>query len=243
VLRWDAQGRRNIACAGVGFSIGREAGHQKNFPYLRNRKVLMKKVLWSRRAFTIVELLSVVGIIAVLLALIVPTVAGLKGSGRKGGINLVIGTLEQARTAAVESGRTTHVVFVKNESDSDMLAIFREPVGKDGLPSDDTKYDQLTPWRKLPQGFVFKGEDGDENIFHSSNGEFHVDNLPVQATRIAFSELAVMSFNANGSVLSPQGSANHNKILIAEDSRNQQPVRDVISVSQYTGRCQHNTVK
>jgi len=204
----------------------------------------MKKISSSHRAFTIVELVAVVAIIAVLLALLVPTMSGWKGAGRKGGINLVMGTLEQARTAAIESGRATHVVFLKCDApESDRVAIFREPMSEDGLPSDDKEYDQISAWRKLPQGFVFKGEDGDENIFHSDNGEFDEKNLPSQVTRIDFSERAVISFTSDGSVLAPQGSVDHNKIFIAEDTRNQQPLRDVISVSQYTGRCQHNRVK
>src|SRR5690349_3780981 len=68
--------------------------------------------LHVRNAFTLLEMLVVMGIIVLLLVALIPAVGPLsKSSGRKGAVNTVLGTIEQARAQAIKSGRPTYVVF------------------------------------------------------------------------------------------------------------------------------------
>src|SRR6266550_4228348 len=64
------------------------------------------------RAFTLIEMLVVLGIILLLLAAIVPAVTSLsKANGRKAAIANLLGGIEQARAEALKSGQATYVVF------------------------------------------------------------------------------------------------------------------------------------
>ena len=60
----------------------------------------------GERGFSLVEILVVVGIIGLLLSFMGPVVEGLAGAGgRKGGVTIVMNTLEQARVTAIQRGR------------------------------------------------------------------------------------------------------------------------------------------
>ena len=64
------------------------------------------------RAFTLVELLAVVGIMGLLAAVAVPALKGLTGSGgRKQALNQVISALEIARNTAISTGTNAAVIF------------------------------------------------------------------------------------------------------------------------------------
>jgi len=63
-------------------------------------------------AFTLVELLAVVGIMGLLAAVAVPALKGLTGSGsRKQALSQLIGALEIARNTAINSGTNAAVIF------------------------------------------------------------------------------------------------------------------------------------
>src|SRR5437763_15971491 len=64
------------------------------------------------RAFTLVEMLVVLGMIVILLSAIIPAVTSLsKANGRKAAIANLLGGIEQARAEALKSGQSTYVVF------------------------------------------------------------------------------------------------------------------------------------
>jgi len=63
-------------------------------------------------AFTLVELLAVVGIMGLLAAVAVPALKGLTGSGgRKQALSQVMGALEIARNTAINTGTNAAVIF------------------------------------------------------------------------------------------------------------------------------------
>jgi prepilin-type N-terminal cleavage/methylation domain-containing protein len=69
----------------------------------------------SRAAFTLVELLAVVGIMGLLAAVAVPALKGLTGSGgRKQALSQVMGALEIARNTAISTGTNAAVIFPDN---------------------------------------------------------------------------------------------------------------------------------
>ena len=63
-------------------------------------------------AFTLLELLMVLGIVALALAALVPAVTSLsKSSGRIAGRDSLLGAIEQARAEAIKSGQSSYIVF------------------------------------------------------------------------------------------------------------------------------------
>jgi prepilin-type N-terminal cleavage/methylation domain-containing protein len=91
--------------------------HILTFSPLHNSKSKIQnpKFQHSRRpasAFTLVELLAVVGIMGLLAAVAVPALKGLTGSGgRKQALSQVMGALEIARNTAINSGTNAAVIF------------------------------------------------------------------------------------------------------------------------------------
>jgi len=90
------------------------------FSHLHNSKSKIQnpKFQHSRRpaaAFTLVELLAVIGIMGLLAAVGVPALKGLTGSGgRKQALSQVMGALEIARNTAISTGTNAAVIFPDN---------------------------------------------------------------------------------------------------------------------------------
>src|SRR5213596_3643870 len=64
------------------------------------------------RAFTLIEMLTVLGMIVILLSAVIPAVTSLsKANGRKAAMANLLGGIEQARAEAINTSQASYVVF------------------------------------------------------------------------------------------------------------------------------------
>ena len=199
----------------------------------------------SLQAFSLLELLTVIAIIGILTAFLVPATGILGSSGRKGAVVIVMNTLEQARTSALETGRDVVVLLWKRTGDNpDSLLVLRKN-------ADGTDWDQLGRWIKLPKGVIFHGGDTASEILNASPVLDLVDptKLPGNPDN---SELGGIQFSPSGAVQAPKnaiglrvaltegvrGPGGTESILTAK--KQAQTVTgggfEVISIARYTGR-------
>ena len=108
-------------------------------------------------AFTLVELLAVIGIMGLLAAVGVPALKGLTGSGgRKQALSQVMGAIEIARNTAISTGTNAAVIFPDLNFASQpyryrsMAVITWEATNTNSV----TTNSMLGSWITLPQGIV-----------------------------------------------------------------------------------------
>ena len=205
------------------------------------------------RGFTLIEMLSVIAILITLATLSLPTLSSLSNqAGRKGAVNLLLGTFEQARVAALTSGSTTYIGFANellfNQPGSEYpyraFVVFRDRTDTDTVGG---TYVQLTRWMFLPKNISFKRERfsvvgnpsatvpylltlTDNSIAHLKVG----DQIPA------------IAFNSTGTIQNPTG-ANDLHLFIYEGffANNQDNFKsrdrtyfERISFQRFTGRAQ-----
>ncbi len=188
-------------------------------------------------AFSLVEILAVMGIIAILMTLMAPAIGSFSNTaGRRGAVNIVMNSLDQARVAALQEGRNVHVVMARREfPEPDSILVIRENAQGEAT-------EQLTRWIPLPKGILFQNERG---VFSSGaqSGlvDFEGDVFQVEGSI----NLGHMTFGPSGTVIFPNGvDANQRRIHLIEgvrESASEIPKVDgveVISVARYTGRPQ-----
>ena len=109
-----------------------------------------------RAAFTLVELLAVVGIMGLLAAVAVPALKGLTGSGgRKQALSQVMGALEIARNTAISIGTNTAVIFPDlNFGSQPYRYRSMAVISWDTTNSTNGTNSMLGSWITLPQGVV-----------------------------------------------------------------------------------------
>lgn len=108
------------------------------------------------RAFTLVELLAVVGIMGLLAAVAVPALKGLTGSGgRKQALNQVISALEIARNTAISTGTNAAVIFPDSGFASGDAYKYRSMAVVAWNPTNTTAPATMVgSWIVLPQGIA-----------------------------------------------------------------------------------------
>lgn len=150
-------------------------------------------------AFTLAELLAVMGIIAILLVAVLPAVRGLSNAtSRHGAVGTLIGVLDRARMMAVSDGLATYVVFAVPGGNGQQLkkdlwgrayAIYQDHDNITFTP------EQRTPWMQLPQGMVFKISEA-QSI--SGQRSSTVTTRPLQASSDPVFPVAAGALNATG---------------------------------------------
>jgi type II secretory pathway pseudopilin PulG len=197
-------------------------------------------------------MLVVVGVIAIMMSLLAPAIAGFQNTaGRRGAVNIVMNAFEQARVAALESGRPVHVLLYRREfPEQDALMVVREP--EDGL--DTSPLERLTKWTKLPKGVLLHNP-GAVNLLSQAlvDSTFlsRISPTPQPGTGESVNRL---TFNESGAVEFPSGATETRKLYLSEGIRqtggseaaisakkNSQGAGggfEVISISRYTGRAQ-----
>ena len=202
----------------------------------------------KNEGFSLPELLTVVAILCVLMALLVPAVSGFTSAGgRKGAVTLVMNTLEQARVSAIETGREVIVVFWKkngitntpaDEQDA-MLVLRRNDL--------DTDWEPITRWISLPRGILFHGQDDKSKILKDSSGLQAVTDQTISSLpgNPAKNDLGAVHFSSSGAVQLPstsdglrialtEGQRGPNGTLVV--NKQKEGGHEVISIARYTGR-------
>jgi prepilin-type N-terminal cleavage/methylation domain-containing protein len=114
-----------------------------------------------REAFTLIELLVVMAIILLMLAALIPAVTSLsKASGRQAGFNALMGAIEQARAAAIQSAQATYIVFPTFPSGTAQSTLDNYNFKSYAIFEDDAanpgNVKQLTGWKSLPTGTALR---------------------------------------------------------------------------------------
>lgn len=196
------------------------------------------------RAFSLVELLAVVGIVAILSIAAVPVMRGLGGSqSSRATAQVLLSALEQTRTAAILSGTNAYLALPDQNFPVPgyplrSYAIIREKATTLGGANDDiftnstAAWFLLSKWEKLPGDLIFSSQALSQLTTVTPTGI----SFPSNATA---STLPVIGFTPSGTLVNSAGT---NGLLFASSNRvsnGKAAVADRIEVSQYSGRIRY----
>ncbi len=168
-------------------------------------------------AFTLMEMLVVMGVISILLVTVLPAFKGMgRAAGQRGAVGTMLGAIDRARIMAISDGLSTYVVFACPAASGTSLkpdligaayAIYED---QDNITF---KPVQRTPWIRLPTNVAFKiTDDGGSHSSVTSRiliapGQSNSDPVfPVTASALAGGsgatnvQLPYWKFDATGAV-------------------------------------------
>jgi type II secretory pathway pseudopilin PulG len=200
----------------------------KGTPMIQPNRSSKRAAHDARGAFSLVELIAVIAIIVIMTGLLVPAVKSFTSTaGRKGAVNILMNTFEQARTAALESGANVYVVLWKRQfPDKDCLIVMREATEWDpqmkGKPVPDDDKITLIPisrYLPMPEGVLLFDGKG-KNVFKAASldGDL-LSQLPKTKDEAPkSSEIGYVQFSPNGTIQHPSDSKDC-KLFISEGVR------------------------
>lgn len=197
--------------------------------------------------FSLLEMLAVMAVITIMMAMLTPAIRSFSDTaGRRGAVNIVMNTLEQARVSALESGREVYVLFGRRSlPDEDGLMVLRETETGSG------SYEQMTRWIKLPRGVLLFEPLSGKSVMKCGTGSLDSSRIAIKLPNMPASKpLSAICFTGSGQVAFPSASADL-LIHISEGVRDGSGAEvrvtakeasslpfEIISLSKYTGRAQ-----
>lgn len=180
----------------------------------------------------------------VMLALSAPALSSFKDTvGRKGAINQLLNSFEQARVAALTQGTNVYVGFA-DENFPENLKCKAYIVFRDGdADKGENAYVPLTKWVNLPKGISFKKDPGDQSTLMSNSTKQPIPANCLPKTGAV--SLSVLTFNSSGFI-----STNKNflRLLIYEGfhgpnglpnfTREEKAYFDMIGFRRYSGKAE-----
>ncbi len=203
--------------------------------------------------FTLIEMMAVMGIMVIMMALAAPMIGDFATqAGRRGAVNILLNSFENARVAALQSGTNVYIGFAdQNFPVEDMrynsFIIFRDRNEYDTTP-DTQQYVYLTGWRQLPDGISFQRQTN--SVLNPANANRTInetDNFP----QFAAGTLPIVQFMETGGIVQPAAGSGSNPLAVYIyegffDSTNNTEVNtsqiagvDKFSLARFTGRIRH----
>jgi len=210
------------------------------------------------RAFTLVEMLVVLGMIVILLSAVIPAVTSLsKANGRKAAMANLLGGIEQARAEAINTSQATYVVFPTfgagtTQSTLDRYnykayAIFEDNAANPGSVK------QVTPWKALPTGVALRAT-GTAALANLAPTASPTPSPPTPTFTFTPDTSATpvyqyLKFNVNGEVEAPAAnvllgvfegyvSSGTEVVTSGKDANGNPAAVEYIAVAQFTGRAE-----
>ena len=207
----------------------------------------------KKAAFTLLELLVVIGIISVLLVAAIPVVNSLgKSSGRKAAISSLVGAIEQARAEALRTREATYIVFPWFTSGGTQTTVERYSCRAYAIfvsdPANPGQPKQLTNWKTLPTGVSLR---------QTSMAALPLNSALSPAISITFSpeqsatpEFRCIQFNTQGAIESPTSdvtivvfegfvTSSGEVVTSSKDSSGNPAAVETVKVSHLTGRASY----
>lgn len=160
-----------------------------------------------RQAFSLIELLTVVGIISLMLVMTAPLMKGPGDSQKlRTAANMVTGLSTLARQNSLGQNALTALVCLGKTGSAERglrsMALFELRPHEDGTPTTANDWKQITPWKQLPDG-VLIDDDTSQSTFLSPLSVQPAPNLPANLTVSGKSvgDYSFQVFQPNGRIL------------------------------------------